>query len=323
MGKAEMCIKMLMILNSGRTYKKDELAYMLNTNVRNINEYRKEINEAYSKDVTAGYYIEKSSGPNGGYRISGKALLPSVALTTPEKESLFEALNYLMSRNDFLGKREYVMASAKIISSIVLDDIKNDKDLLVVNRYPLSVSYEEIEQRFKTIKQAIKEKKTITFLYLSQKNVEKERSFDPYEMFMYNNAWFVIGFLHSSNPDVVYFKLNRMSDIRITDRKFTILSIYKRSEYVDEYGFKANGDWYHVVFVAHGVYASLCKERIYGKNQLVEALNNDATKVSVDMQNKENIKVFALGFGEKIDIIEPEWLKEELKETALLIAKKY
>ena len=41
MGKAAMCIKMLEILNTGRVYKLSELADFLETNPRNIVEYKK------------------------------------------------------------------------------------------------------------------------------------------------------------------------------------------------------------------------------------------------------------------------------------------
>ena len=42
MGKAASCIRMLQILNTGRIYKVSELAELLETNPRNIIEYKKE-----------------------------------------------------------------------------------------------------------------------------------------------------------------------------------------------------------------------------------------------------------------------------------------
>ena len=319
-----MCIRMLQILNSGRCYKKEQLAYLLDTNIRNINEYRKEINEIFYETYgTCGYFIDNISGPNGGYVLNGQAILPSFSLTESEKGSLIDALNYLMSRNDFIAKKEYALVSAKILSSIVIDSIKKDDDLMVINRYPLVVNQEEIERRAQLIRKAIKDKKSIQFKYLSQKNTEKERLLDPYEIFMYNNAWYVIGWLHSKNSDVIPFKINRMSDIEITNDSYSLWKFYKRSDYVDEFGFKKNGDWFHVVFVAKGTYASLCKERIYGKNQVVDVIDRNSTKVSVDMQNKDNIKSFLLGFGEDVDVLEPDWLKEEIKAVAKAIFDKY
>ena len=46
MGKTSNCLKMLQILSSGRVYKGQELADILETNVRNIAEYRTELEMA-------------------------------------------------------------------------------------------------------------------------------------------------------------------------------------------------------------------------------------------------------------------------------------
>ena len=67
----------------------------------------------------------------------------------------------------------------------------------------------------------------------------------------------------------------------------------------------------------------MVRERIYGKNQVVEPLDEKSTKVSVDMQNKENIRVFILGFGENITVLQPDWLKQDIKEQAQKIIDKY
>ena len=107
-----------------------------------------------------------------------------------------------------------------------------------------------------------------------------------------------------------------MQSIELTEDKFTVWKYFNRNDYLDEFGFKSNGEWYHVEFNASGIYASLCKERIYGKNQVVTEIDEGHTKVSVDMQNKGNILTFILGFGKDIEILEPQWLKDELKETA-------
>ena len=55
----------------------------------------------------------------------------------------------------------------------------------------------------------------------------------------------------------------------------------------------------------------------------MEPIDENSTRVSVDMQNEENIKAFILGFGANIDVIEPEWLKEDLSSIAKEIINKY
>lgn len=138
---------------------------------------------------------------------------------------------------------------------------------------------------------------------------------------MYNNAWFVIGW-NRNRGDIAFFKINRITKIDITEEKFKIWKMYNRSDYLDEYGFKNNGDWYHVEFEAYNIYASLVKERIYGKNQEVIPIDEKTTLVKVDMQNKESILVFVLGFNRNLKVLEPQWLKDELvKYSDYLIAE--
>lgn len=317
MGKTSMCIRMLQILNtSAKPISIGELAKLLDTNPRNIIEYKKELIEiAKENGIDELFDSTKTRGRSGGYKLNRNVMLPSFALTDSETESILEATNYLMARKDFLGKKEYRLAIGKIISSLVIKDIKQEADLLVIDRFPLSMSEEDIEYRKQIIKSAIKSKKRVIITYLNQKNEIKTHNFDPYELMQFNNAWFVIGWLKSkSHPGIIPFKLNRIQEVKITDEKFRVWIYYNRNNIFDEYGFKNDGDWERIEFIAYGNYASLCKERIYGKNQVVEIIDEYSTRVSVEMRNKESIRVFVLGFGKNIKVIKPQWLIDDLIE---------
>lgn len=111
MGKAAMCIKMLEILNTGRVYKVSELADFLETNPRNIVEYKKELEEC-------GYYIDSIPGRYGGYQLNQVNLLPALKLSKLEKEALNNSMNCLLSKNDFLDKEKYLDCISKVYSSI-------------------------------------------------------------------------------------------------------------------------------------------------------------------------------------------------------------
>ena len=78
---------------------------------------------------------------------------------------------------------------------------------------------------------------------------------------------------------------------------------------------KNNGEWYPIKIKLTGKYAMLAKERIYGKNQIVTPLDDGATILSCEMQNKEDILSFVLGFGANCEVIEPEWIKEKIIAT--------
>lgn len=305
MGKTALCIRMLELLNTGRIFKVTELASLLETNPRNIVEYKKELEEA-------GYFITSIPGRYGGYKLDQKSIIPILKFSNIEKDALHEGFQYILSRNDFLKKNSFELAISKIYSSCIVNDDSNG--ITVINRFPLAMPEDELKKRFDIIQQCIQSKTSLKFKQLSQKNTERDYVFDPYELFMYNNAWFMIGW-NQQRGDISYFKINRMIEYEKTNVKFNVWKLYNRSNYLNEYGFANNGEWYHIEFKTYGTYASLVKERIYGKNQKVIPIDEKTTLVKVDMQNKENIKVFILGFGDNCEIIEPQWLKEEIIET--------
>ena len=311
--KLYVCLGMISDLSTGRTWKIGELARRYEVSEHIIIECRKEIE-------CLGFEINKISGANGGYRMDKSVLFPSLRLTDSEKRAVSESYNYLMKRNDFMEKDSFHKAIGKLFCALSHSDFEHE--VAVINRYPLAMPEEEIQKRYDILKEGIDKSKVIKFSYISQKNVEKEYLFEPYELFVYNNAWFVIGW-NRNRGDIAFFKINRITKIGITEEKFKIWKMYNRSNYLDEYGFKNNGDWYHVEFEAYNIYASLVKERIYGKNQKVIPIDEKTTLVKVDMQNKESILVFVLGFNRNLKVLEPQWLIEELNQYSHYLAETY
>ena len=312
MGKTSLCIQMLEILNTGRQYQIGELAALLDTNPRNIIEYRKELQEC-------GYYIISVPGVYGGYYLDKSHVIPSIKLTDNEKDIISEGIAYINSRNDYPNKTDFMKCMGRVMSSIEHNFVE---DPLVINHYPLIMDEVEIKERYNKLQEAIKYKNVVKIKYESQKKKEQEYIYHPYELFMYNNSWFVIGWNENIN-NVTYLRLNRINSIEIINKKFKIWKSYNRNNYLDEFGFKNNGEWYHIEFVAKNNYAQLCKERIYGKNQEIDLIDDKHTLVKVDMQNKESIVQFILGFNKDVEVIKPEWLKEELKEYAGFILEEY
>ena len=79
--KTEKCIKMLQILNRSGVVKIKDLAAQLNTNERNIPEYKETL-------TNAGYPIACVRGPAGGYYLPKKVMFPSLHLLGEEKQGL-------------------------------------------------------------------------------------------------------------------------------------------------------------------------------------------------------------------------------------------
>ena len=180
---------------------------------------------------------------------------------------------------------------------------------------------DELEERYLIIHQCIANKTVLEIEYLSLDNNVSKRIIHPYKLYMYNNAWFVLGFDEISGG-IRYFKINRIQNFVVQNRKFRVPLTYKESDYLDEYGMKQNGEWCLIKLKFTGKYLTIIKERVYGKEQNVEVADDNSVMLSCKMQNKDNILKFVLGFGVDCEVIEPEWLKEKVAETIKTMSEK-
>ena len=155
MGKTSNCLKMLQILSSGRVYKGQELADILETNVRNIAEYRTELE-------MAGYYIEGIPGKYGGYRLITQSVIPTVRLNEAEQRALSSGAEYLKSRNDFPYSSDYEKAMGKVFAAVKHEQ---PQEISVANRFPLAVDEQELSRRYDTVAQCIAHRKELEMDY--------------------------------------------------------------------------------------------------------------------------------------------------------------
>lgn len=321
--KTALCIEMLTILNSGRIYKVSELAGRLDTNPRNIVEYRKEL-------CDAGYHITVIPGKYGGYKLESHCTIPSLKLTEDEKRILQLSSDYVKARGDFLNADLYEFAIAKIFSSIA--SMPQTEETFVIPGVTLSMSNEEMNERYNALAECIAKKQKISIDFLSSDNVTRTRVIHPYKLFIFNNAWFVIGYCELFG-DFRYFKLSRIEKFTVLTKKFTVKLSYNEHDYFDKTGFKIGtdwsksindkhaaeavvGDWVHIKLALSGRPAMYVKEYKYGENQIVTPIDQNCTILECDMHYKYSTIKFVLGFGTDCEVLEPQWLKDEVKSVA-------
>lgn len=306
MGKASMCIQLLELLNTGRIYKINELADILETNPRNIIEYKKELEEA-------GYYINSIPGRYGGYQLDRNSIIPALKLLEEEKESLSEAYNYVLKKKDFINKNTLSLAFGKISTSIKLPTTEDN--LMVIDKYQLQMDEANIRERYNFVDNAIRAKRVIKLEYNSLKNGLKTHILHPYKLFIYNNSWFFLAW-NTEVGEVWYFKLNRIKKYEMLNEKFKILRGFKAEDYFTSSGFLNNGNFITVELIVKGVHKNLIQERVYGRNQKIEVIDDESVKATLDIQDEEQIISLILGWGTDVVLLKPTEIAKKIKQRA-------
>lgn len=300
MGKTAACIKIVQVLSCRDIVSTNELAEILETNPRNIKEYIKELE-------LCGYFIESVKGIYGGYRLSKSDLLPSAKLNVDEKNALFEATEFL-SKSEYMKFDDYQIAMGKIAAQFQSEQIITP--IAMYDRFPLAMDKNLLQERYNILDDCINSQYSCVIDYLSAKNVMKKHTIHPYKLFVYNGSWFVLAWNETIN-DFGYFKLNRMEKLEKTRMHFTRMRTYDEAKYLDQFGMKQNGDYYHIELELKNLKTAM-QERIYGKNQHIEDIDDKTIKFSCDMQNKAMILTFVLSFGANCKVLAPDWLKEDV-----------
>lgn len=308
MNKTMLCIEILQLLSAKNIMSKNEIAEVLEINPRNVIEYIKTLQDC-------GYDIESVRGIYGGYHLNKDSILPSIQLTQKEADLLKSSATFLEHQSDFLEYKNYI----KVVSKILSSNIESfSTDVKIIDRYPLAMPKEELLKRYTLFTEAITSHKKCEILYLSTRNKEYHHIIHPYQVFVFNGAWLVLAWNETVN-EFGYFKLNRIQELKMLAVKFIPLRTYRSSDYIDQYGMKQNGEYYDIKLELKDLYTAI-SERIYGKNQKITRIDEHTTILECSMQNKNMIQSFVLGFGSKAKVIEPEWLKEEIRLEARRIA---
>ncbi len=301
MGKTARCIKIIQILSCRDLVNTNELADILEINPRNIKEYIKELE-------LCGYKIYSVTGKNGGYKLDKSETIPSLHLTVDDKKEIMMGIDFMRSSN-YPNYLNFEDVMSRITSSISLTNIT---PINVYDRFPLNADKKELQKTYNILVEAENEQLKCKIAYVNSANYKKEHMIHPYKTYFYNGAWFVLAYNETIN-EFGYFKLNRIEEILITRNHFTRMKTYNENDFLDSFGMRQNGEYYSVELEFKDLYQAI-SERTYGKNQRVEIVDNHTTILKCQMQNKDIIKSFVLGFGSKCRVLYPEWLKEAVKE---------
>lgn len=314
MNRTALCIQMLMLLKSRDRISSKELAQMLNTNPRNIREFRKELE-------AAGYRIEEKRGRYGGYSLDDARLLPIPDLSADEIEDLGQIRNYL----DTVDLALSTGSPASLLDKI-LAGVRRQADPSRI-RYVKNVESQLSERQRKLIqsaKDAIRQSRKTALLYQKKGGEEKERRIvDPYEVYRIDGTWYLNGWDNVRQGFRNYrFSDQRMYGLDILEQPFIRDADYHLENYTGTHSARKSSMEKYRVRVSKKEERSFLE--LYWGAQL-ELTEENRSFAEYTFLDDEPWQVFSSLFfmGDAVKLLEPADKVKEFEEKIRSILQLY
>lgn len=254
----------------------------------------------------AGIPIYATQGKGGGIFIMQDFVLNKSILSEQEKEQILMALQGI-SVTEHNQTDELLMKLGGLFQSKVTNWIEVDFS----EWYKNTPNYDV----FNLIKNAIFNQYIITFSYFAREGNYSNRTVEPIKLIFKNKDWYLYGFCLLRN-DFRFFKLTRIKELEISSDTFKrevknipeIETVIKSKNFIH----------------AKLKFSPKVAFRVYDEfTDNVSKDNQGNLYVNIDLPDNETLFSYILSFGDNVEILEPDYLRESMKEKLALMLENY
>jgi predicted DNA-binding transcriptional regulator YafY len=298
----------VMLLNRHRISAK-ELADKFEVSIRTVYRDIEAIN-------MAGIPVVSFSGNNGGFGILDSYTLDRHLLTLNDMINILTALKGI---NSTLKDRELDTAIEKIQNLVPKDkeqQVQQHLEQVVIDFAPLGYTRRQ-KERLQVVQQAVTQSHLLQFEYRNSKGETCMRTVEPMTLLFKGYAWYLFAFCRLKN-DFRLFRLSRMKNPLILDAQF----IRREKTYIES-GEQdaAKIPWVRLVMK----FSSRVRFRVedYFDEEMIEILPSGELLVTVDYPEDEWVYSLILGYGEYVQVLEPDHIRDIIRKKSQKIFDMY
>ena len=269
---------------------------------------RRTINRDIEDLCKAGIPIRTAQGTGGGISIMDGYCIDRTILTSKDMQMILAGLRGLDSVS---GKRYYGQLMEKIQTGS--SEFISGRDSMLID---LSSWYKgSLAPKIEVIQNAIENRHIIQFMYYAPSG-ESNRRVEPYYLVFQWSSWYVWGWC-LERKDYRLFKLNRMDYVVETDCGFLCRDVPMPdlpNEKIFPGGIKVKA-----------LFTPNMKWRLveeFGPNCFTET-DDGRLLFSADYTDMENLVTWLMTFGAKVEVLEPEEVRDIIRRNAEEILKIY
>ena len=300
MSKFSNLLKLITLLKSNKRIKRKEIADALGVSERMVRKYISDLQEA---NIT----IESIPGPSGGYELKGHNYLLNLNTDNQEVKSLEKALEKLKQQDfeyitDLESLTEKVKSNNELSKYVAYDSINES-----------SGTYLDKEEDYELeLQSACLTRKKLKISYHSISSGDSVRVIRPYALITRKDTKYLIAYCES-RKEIRTFKIIRINWIEVLEDKFDIDSSFDIKEYMNNTIGIFNNDEIKLKLLLKKPFSYSVSERAYVENQHITWNDDETIIFEATMKGKQDIVRWILSMGESVTILEPLYLKEELK----------
>ena len=200
--------------------------------------------------------------------------------------------------------------------------IKNVEQTLHLGMKPYK-QYSKFKEIINRVNDAAINKKSIEMVYYTMsRKKESKRKVDPYKIWFFNGTFYLIGHCHVRD-EVRIFALDRIKMLHQTKDAFEIPEDFSLDEFVGPSFGVFQGEPIKIKIWFSPDVAGYIKEKIWHESQKVEQQSDGSIIFEAEVAGTEEIKFWIMSWGAKAEVLEPESLKDEIREEAEVILERY
>lgn len=291
------------VLMKNETVKAADLAERFEVSVRTI--YR-DVDTLSMAGIPA--YARK--GKNGGISLTSQFILNKMMVSKEDQRQILAALRSMEETGAQEGK-------------ITLQKLEDFFDLEPENWVAIDFSDWSQHRRdlFNAVRQAILQHRLIEFDYYGQQGEMKHRIVEPVQLLFKEYTWYLRAYCRERKA-MRLFKIYRMKRLTVTDKEFIPDGEkYREQKEFWENRWDGSGKLAEIKLLIAGTEAYRVYDRF--EEEEITVQEDGSFLICMRCMLDEWVYGLILSFGEKAQVLEPKYVKEEIGKRLLMMIEKY
>ncbi|WP_438433743.1 helix-turn-helix transcriptional regulator [Gorillibacterium sp. sgz500922] len=315
MNKTDRMLAIVIELQRKGVLRAEDLAARFETSIRTIYRDVQALSEAG---------VPVAGAPGVGYSLMEGYFLPPVSFTSEEAVALLIGADFVEMRLDaeFGAKAR---SSQEKIEAILPENVREETERIrstirLLNERGTKTSGQE-KETFEKLRQAILRKRRVRFRY--SKNLpnpdesrHSERTVDPYGLVFSHGVWMLVAFC-GLRHDIRHFRLSRMHGLAVLEDSFRIIPGFRFQDHrlIDD----------RKVTVRLLIDQAIAERVQESDNFYMESFEpgKEGWLATLRVRRVEDLLQWTLGWGAAVRVLEPESLRERVREEIQKMLERY